>query len=94
LQFIRKPFFVLIVLAISAFGTTFPDSYYKISSTSVMKQRFISIMLPVIQKENAKILKEREFIENTLNKNIFSNKFYKYTPTFINQKEIQNCKGI
>jgi Bax protein len=71
LQFIRKTFFVLIVLVISAFGTTFPDSYYKISSTSVMKQRFISIMLPVIQKENAKILKEREFIENTLNRNIF-----------------------
>ncbi|MCK9336286.1 MAG: glucosaminidase domain-containing protein [Arcobacteraceae bacterium] len=71
MQFIKKPFFVLIVLAISAFGTTFPDSYYKITSNSVMKTRFIAIMLPVIQKENAKILKEREFLENTLNKNIF-----------------------
>jgi Bax protein len=53
------------------FGSTFDDSYYQIEDTTKLKKRFVSIMLPVIQKENAKIYSERKFIEDTIKKNIF-----------------------
>jgi len=53
------------------FGSTFDDSYYQIEDTAKLKKRFVSIMLPVIQKENAKIYSERTFIENTIKKSIF-----------------------
>jgi Bax protein len=53
------------------FGSTFDDSYYRIEDTAKLKKRFVSIMLPVIQKENAKIYSERTFIENTIKKSIF-----------------------
>ena len=49
----------------------FPDYYYQIKNIKQQKKAFVSIMLPLIQKENENILKTREKVIE-----IFSDPYY------------------
>jgi Bax protein len=71
LEIVIRVFLFIILLYSFAYSTVFGSSFYKIKDIDRVKKRFVHIMLPVIEAENNKILKEREFIENTLKKNIF-----------------------
>ncbi|WP_246434439.1 glucosaminidase domain-containing protein [Nitrosophilus labii] len=44
-----------------------PNWYYKIKNISVQKEKFFEILRPLVKKENQKIVKEREFVENFFN---------------------------
>lgn len=69
---LQKVYIIFLLLSLQAFGASFPKSYYQITDTNELKKRFVSIMLPVIEKENKQILNEREFIKNTIYKSIFN----------------------
>ncbi len=62
-----------LILTISLYAA-FPDYYYKIKNIQKQKKAFVSIMLPLIQNENRKILLLRQKIINIFNdKNLLFN---------------------
>lgn len=67
---------IFIVFFCALFGTVlgasgFPEDYYKIKEIKVRKERFVEILLPVIAKENLRILEERETIKSFFAKDFF-----------------------
>jgi len=65
-----KKIFIIIFFYLTLYGA-FPNYYYKIKNIKKQKEAFVNIMLPLIQKENKKILNIRKKI-----KIIFSDPFY------------------
>ncbi|NWF67134.1 MAG: glucosaminidase domain-containing protein [Campylobacterales bacterium] len=52
---------------------TLPQNFYKLDDVDMVKSEFINHFLPIINEENEKILKEREFIESYFDKNFLIN---------------------
>ena len=53
---------LIFIFAINSFCAGFPYYYYDIKNSSKQKKEFIKILLPLVQKGNAKVRKERAFI--------------------------------
>lgn len=53
---------LILIFAINSFCAGFPYYYYDIKNSSKQKKEFIKILLPLVQKGNAKVRKERAFI--------------------------------
>jgi len=54
-------FFFLIV---NSFSAGFPYYYYDIKNSKMQKKEFIKLLLPLVQKSDAKVRKERKFVKN------------------------------
>jgi len=65
-----KKIFISALFFVNLFGA-FPEYYYKIKNINKQKQAFVNIMLPLIQRENQRILTIRKKL-----KYIFSDPFY------------------
>jgi len=93
---VKKLLSFLIALKLYA---AFPDYYYQIKNIKQQKKAFVDILLPLIQKENQKILKTRQKIIK-----IFNNPYYLIDPKeiiFLTQvakkykiKDINNKKAF
>jgi len=77
----RKVFLVFLVFLNCSFATltNLPNEYYELSDTNAIKSEFINHFLPIINKENEKILKEREFVESFFDNNFLINLKQKMT---------------
>ncbi len=53
---------LIFIFAVNSFCAGFPYYYYDIKNSSKQKKEFINILLPLVQKGNAKVRKERAFI--------------------------------
>lgn len=60
--FITKTLTALFILVSLSFADKFSEDYLRIKNHTKQKKEFVSILLPIIQKENEKILQEREFV--------------------------------
>ncbi len=67
-------FIFLSLLAINAFSAGFPSYYYDIESPKKQKKEFVKILLPLIEKSNQQVKKERVFIKIFLS-NAWTNGF-------------------
>ncbi len=56
--------FILSLFIINAFGSGFPYYYYDINNVKKQKKEFMKILLPLVNRSNKKIEKEREFVKN------------------------------
>ncbi|MCF6173096.1 MAG: glucosaminidase domain-containing protein [Campylobacteraceae bacterium] len=59
-------FLFLFVLSINVFSAGFPNYYYDIKNIKGQKKEFIRLLLPLIQKSNKQVRKERVFVKNFL----------------------------
>ena len=59
-------------LNVSVLGKGMPSEYYEIRESKKSKKYFFDYINDLVQKENEKILKEREFVKNILSSNILS----------------------
>lgn len=91
LQFSKK----IVLASILFFGTNIalsakgmPDEYYKIKDIQKQKKYFFNYMYMLIEKENLRILKERELVKSVLFSNILSINFD--SPRFQKFLEIKN----
>jgi len=55
---------ILSLFIINAFGSGFPYYYYDINNVKKQKKEFMRILLPLVNRSNKKIEKEREFVKN------------------------------
>ncbi len=58
----------ILLLSSILFAGGLPSWYYKIKNTSLQRNKFVEIMLPMIKKANKITLKRREFVINFFNK--------------------------
>jgi len=63
-----KKLLIFIVVSSIAFATGFPPYYYKIKKTQESRTEFINILKPLIEKSNAKIIVNREFVKDFFDK--------------------------
>jgi Bax protein len=69
-----KKFILLICLLFSSLEAKgFPSWYYEIKSVKDRKEKFIQIMVPMIEKENQNIMQERAFVKRFFSKGMFAN---------------------
>ncbi len=59
-------FLFLFILGLNAFGAGFPSYYYDIRSPKIQKKEFIKILLPLIERSNKQVTKDRVFIKTFL----------------------------
>lgn len=55
---------IFFFLLVNSFGAGFPYYYYDIKSPKKQKKEFIKLLLPLVEKSNAKVRKERRFVKN------------------------------
>lgn len=73
----KKSIFKKLLITVGLAATTslsgaLPKEYYDISTTKESKKYFFEYFYNLIEKENIKILQEREFVKNYLNSNILN----------------------
>lgn len=59
------------VMALEIHTKSFSDSFVQIDNHHQKKEEFIKLLLPIVEYQNSKIVKEREFVES-----FFSNDFF------------------
>ncbi len=64
----KKILAIFLLFSSLIFAGGLPSWYYKIKNTSLQKQKFVEIMLPLIKKANERTLKERRFVINFFDK--------------------------
>jgi len=52
-----------LLLTVNSFSAGFPYYYYDIKSSKMQKKEFIKILLPLVEKSDTKVKKERRFIK-------------------------------
>ena len=65
---LKKILAIFLLFSSLIFAGGLPSWYYKIKNTSLQKQKFVEIMLPLIKKANERTLKERRFVINFFDK--------------------------
>ena len=57
-------FLIFFLLSVNTFSAGFPYYYYDIANPKKQKKEFIKLLLPLVEKSNAKVRKERKFVKN------------------------------
>lgn len=65
----------LVFLLSNAYAKGMPKEYFKIQDINKSKKYFLNYIYTLVEKENSKILKERNFLKNILNSNLLSLNF-------------------